>query len=151
MPKRIAAARSLSQKLSPLWQQDPRSKIVIMGDFNDLPISRSIARQLNARPHKNILANELYNLAFIPYSRRMGTVYARGQWLMFDQIMISRGMMSGDGIKIRSSRLTVHFDKSLLFYDKKKSIYRPNRSYSGKKYHGGFSDHLPVYVHLDLS
>ncbi len=39
------------------------------------------------------------------------------------------------------SRLTVHFDKTL---------YRPNRSYSGNIYHGGFSDHLPVFVPMDL-
>jgi hypothetical protein len=122
-----------------------------MGDFNDLPVSRSITRHLCARPHQNIQTGELYNLAFIPYSKKMGTVYAKGKWMMFDQIMISQGMMSGDGIKIRSSRLTVHFDKSLLFFDPKRSIYRPNRSYSGRKYHGGFSDHLPVYVNLDHS
>jgi len=60
-------------------------------------------------------------------------------------------MMTGKGIKIKSSRLTVHFDKRLLYFDKKKSLYRPNRSYAGKKYHGGFSDHLPVYVTMDLA
>jgi endonuclease/exonuclease/phosphatase family metal-dependent hydrolase len=150
MPRRIAAAQSLYQKLSPLLQSDPLAKVVIMGDFNDLPVSRSIARYLNARSHKNIKKDELYNLAFIPYSKKMGTVFAKGRWLMFDQILISQGMMTGDGIKIKSSRLTVHFDKRLLFYDKKRSMYRPNRSYSGKKYHGGFSDHLPVYVNLDM-
>ncbi len=79
----------------------------------------------------------------------MGTVYAKGRWLMFDQIMISRGMMKSPGFRIMSPRLTVHFDKRLLFYDKKRAMYRPNRSYSGKKYHGGYSDHLPVYVTMD--
>ena len=150
MPRRIAAARSLSGKLLPILRDEPKAKVVIMGDFNDLPVSKSIARHLNAKAYKGINENELYNLAFIPYSKKMGTVYARGRWLMFDQIMISRGMLSGDGIKVRSSRLTIHFDRGLLFYDKKRSIYRPNRSYSGKKYHGGFSDHLPVYVDLEM-
>jgi predicted extracellular nuclease len=140
MPKRIAAAQSLSNKTRNILQADPRAKIVIMGDFNDLPVSESITRYLK---------DEFYNLAFIPYSRKMGTVFAKGRWLMFDQIMISQGMMIAHGYKIKSSRLTVHFDKRLLFYDKKRAIYRPNRSYSGKKYHGGFSDHLPVYVTMD--
>jgi predicted extracellular nuclease len=140
MPKRIAAAQSLSSKTRNILQADPRAKIVVMGDFNDLPVSESITRYLK---------DEFYNLAFIPYSRKMGTVFAKGRWLMFDQIMISQGMMIAHGYKIKSSRLTVHFDKRLLFYDKKRAIYRPNRSYSGKKYHGGFSDHLPVYVTMD--
>ena len=140
MPKRIAAAQSLSSKTRNILQADPRAKIVIMGDFNDLPVSESITRYLK---------DEFYNLAFIPYSRKMGTVFAKGRWLMFDQIMISQGMMIAQGYKIKASRLTVHFNKRLLFYDKKRAIYRPNRSYSGKKYHGGFSDHLPVYVTMD--
>ena len=140
MPKRIAAAQSLSNKTRNILQADPRAKIVIMGDFNDLPVSKSITRYLK---------DEFYNLAFIPYSKKMGTVFAKGRWLMFDQIMISQGMMIAQGYKIKSSRLTVHFDKRLLFYDKKRAIYRPSRSYSGKKYHGGFSDHLPVYVTMD--
>ncbi|MCK5463708.1 MAG: hypothetical protein KAI95_11855, partial [Bacteroidales bacterium] len=140
MPKRIAAAQSLSSKTRNILQADPMAKIVIMGDFNDLPVSESITCYLK---------DEFYNLAFIPYSRKMGTVFAKGRWLMFDQIMISQGMMIAHGYKIKSSRLTVHFDKRLLFYDKKRAIYRPNRSYSGKKYHGGFSDHLPVYVTMD--
>lgn len=139
MPRRIAAAKSLSQKALWILRSDPMAKIIIMGDFNDLPVSRSITRYLK---------KDFYNLAFIPYSKKMGTTFARGHWLMFDQIMISQGMMKAKGYRIRSSRLTVHFDKKLLFYDKKRAIYRPNRSYSGKKYHGGFSDHLPVYVNL---
>lgn len=149
MPRRIAAAQILSKKLLPLLQRESMAKVIIMGDFNDLPVSKSIARHLNAKSHKSIKDNELYNLAFIPYSKKMGTVYARGRWLMFDQILISRGLISGDGTRVKSSRLTIHFDRGLLFYDKKRSMYRPNRSYSGKKYHGGFSDHLPVYVNLE--
>lgn len=140
MPKRIAAAQSLSRKSLDILRSDPMAKIIIMGDFNDLPVSKSISRHLK---------DEFYNLAFIPYSKKLGTVFAKGKWLMYDQIIISRGMKKAEGYRITSSRLTVHFDKKLLFYDKKRAIYRPNRSYSGKKYHGGFSDHLPIYVTMD--
>ncbi|MCK5775749.1 MAG: endonuclease, partial [Bacteroidales bacterium] len=27
---------------------------------------------------------------------------------------------------------------------------RPNRSYGGNNYYGGFSDHLPVYLHFTI-
>ncbi len=140
MPKRIAAAQCLSNKTLNILRSDPMAKIVIMGDFNDLPVSKSIS---------SYLKGEFYNLARIPFNKKLGTTFAKGRWLMFDQILISRGMMKAQGYQIRSPRLTIHFDKKLLFYDKKRAIYRPNRSYSGKKYHGGFSDHLPVYVSMD--
>ena len=150
MPKRITAAQKLYNKAIEILDSDSMAKILIMGDFNDLPVSKSIAVHLNSRTHKGIKFNEFYNLAYIPYKRKMGSLYAKKRWLMFDQMMISLGMMVGEGLKVSSPRLSVHYDKKLLFYDKHKSIYRPNRTYSGKKYHGGFSDHLPVYVHLNI-
>jgi len=140
MPRRIAAAQSLSDRALNILRSDPMAKIIIMGDFNDLPVSQSITQYLK---------EEFYNLALIPYRKKFGTVFAKGRWLMFDQMMISKGMMIAQGYRINSPRLTVHIDKKLLFYDKKRAIYRPNRSYSGKKYHGGFSDHLPVYVSME--
>lgn len=150
MPRRIAAANCLYTKAHSLLRSDSSAKIVIMGDFNDLPVSKSIASILNAKSNKNISTYQFYNLASIPYRKKMGSLFAKNQWLMFDQIIISKGMMTGKGLKINSPRLTVHLDKKLLYYDKKRSMYRPNKTYSGKKYHGGYSDHLPVYVNIDL-
>ncbi|MBL6963569.1 MAG: hypothetical protein ISR55_07090 [Bacteroidetes bacterium] len=150
MPLRIAAAESLYNKAQCILQSDPLAKIVIMGDFNDLPVSKSITSYLHAVYHKNILSNQFFNLAFIPYRKKFGSLFAKGRWLMFDQIMISKGMMESRGIQINSSRLSIHFNKKLLFYDRNRSIYRPNRTYAGNTYHGGFSDHLPVYVKIDV-
>ncbi len=150
MPRRITAAQQLYGKAMEILNSDAMAKILIMGDFNDLPVSRSIAVHLNSRAHRGIKFDEFYNLAHIPYKRKVGSVFARNRWLMFDQMLVSRGMMQGEGVKVTASRLTVHFDKKILFWDKGRSMYRPNRSYTGKKYHGGFSDHLPVYVQLHL-
>ena len=150
MPRRIAAAKTLYGRAQGILQTNPLAKIVIMGDFNDLPVSKSIHTYLHSKSFKNIQADQFYNLAFLPYRNKLGSVYAKERWLMFDQILISKGMITGTGACIKASRLTIHFDKKLLFYDKKRSIYRPNRTYSGKKYHGGSSDHLPVYVKLEV-
>ncbi len=72
MPRRIAAAQSLSSKTQNIWQTDPQAKIVIMGDFNDLPVSQSISRYLNAKSQPDINQEELYNLAYIPYQQENG-------------------------------------------------------------------------------
>ena len=120
-----------------------------MGDFNDLPVSKSISKYLNTKSYKNITPHQFYNLASIPYEKKMGSLFAQKHWLIFDQIIISKGMMSGDGLKITAPRLTIHGDKSLLYFDKQYGIYKPNRTFSHHTYHGGASDHLPVYVALD--
>lgn len=150
MPRRITAAQQLYRHAMGILRSDAMAKILIMGDFNDLPVSRSIAVHLNSRAHRSIKSDEFYNLAHRPYKKKMGSVFAKNRWLMFDQMLISLGMMTGEGVKVSASRLTVHYDQKILFYDKGRSMYRPNRTYSGKKYHGGFSDHLPVYVRLDM-
>jgi Endonuclease/Exonuclease/phosphatase family len=149
MPRRIAAARCLYREAQAILHGDPNAKIVLMGDFNDLPVSKSIVKYLNSKPHKNISSDQFYNLGFLPYRKKMGSLFAKNRWLMFDQILISKGMIIAKGVKIIASRLSIHMDKKLLFYDKGRSMYRPNRTYSGKKYHGGSSDHLPVYVKIE--
>lgn len=150
MPYRISAAQALYRHASGILNSDPMAKILIMGDFNDLPVSKSIVEHLRSRAHRGIRSDEFFNLAHRPYKKKMGSVFAKNRWLMFDQMLISLGMISGKGVKVSSSSLDLHFDKKILFYDKGRSMYRPNRTYSGKKYHGGFSDHLPVYVQLEM-
>lgn len=150
MPRRITAAEYLYNKAMGILHSEKMAKIMIMGDFNDLPVSKSIAVHLNSKAHQGIKFDEFFNLAHRPYKMKEGSVYARNRWLMFDQMLISLGMIRGEGVKVASPSLSIHYDKELLFYDKQRSMYRPNRTYSGKKYHGGFSDHLPVYVQLNM-
>jgi len=145
-PKRIVAANCLYKKASTILNADAEAKILMMGDFNDLPISKSITKHLHTKAHKNIKETEFYNLAAIPYQNKVGSLFAKKHWLMFDQIIISKGMMFGKGIKIKAPRLTIHGDKKLLYFDQQTGIYKPSRTYSYHTYRGGSSDHLPVYV-----
>jgi len=145
-PKRVAAAKCLFHKAESILKKDKEAKIIMMGDFNDLPISKSISKNLHAKAHKNLKEFEFYNLAAIPYKNKVGSLFAKKHWLMFDQIIISKGMMFGEGIKITAPRLTIHGDRKLLYFDKQAGIYKPNRTYSYHTYRGGSSDHLPVYV-----
>lgn len=59
-------------------------------------------------------------------------------------------MMCSDGPKIKSQELSIHHDKNLLYYDQHSGIYKLNRTYAGHTYPGGSSDHLPVYVAIDI-
>jgi hypothetical protein len=78
VPRRITAASCLYSKTQRLIQENPLSKIIIiMGDFNDLPSSKSIISFLKAKPFKNIGADQFYNLASIPYRKKRGTFFAK--------------------------------------------------------------------------
>ncbi len=148
MPKRVAAAQSLFSKAKAILDLDENAKIIMMGDFNDLPISKSITQYLKAKSKGDLGKYEFYNLAAIPYQNKEGTLFAKKRWLMFDQIIISNGMIKAKGIKITANRLNIHHDKKLLYFDNYSGIYKPNRTYARNKYFGGSSDHLPVFVNL---
>ncbi|GAB1443547.1 hypothetical protein MASR2M39_23880 [Ignavibacteriales bacterium] len=67
VPARIAAASVLRNSIDQLLKDDPKSKIIMMGDFNDEPLDISIEQTLRAGLMVCILIHNLdtavYNLA----------------------------------------------------------------------------------------
>src|SRR5690606_18590374 len=88
--RRESAARLNKEIIDSLYQIDPYSKIVIMGDFNDDPTNKSIKKILGTRKDKNeTLAGELFNPMENMLKKGMGTLAFRDGWNLFDQIFIS--------------------------------------------------------------
>ncbi len=149
-PDRITAALVLRSKTDSLMHLNACSKIVIMGDFNDEPGNKSIAQILHtAEPEENAGCNLLYNLSVpLMNSGQPGTLKYRGHWNMFDQVMVSGALLSGRGLHTNPADLDI-FNPSFLLEDDDRYLGKqPNRTYIGYKYHGGFSDHLPVILDL---
>ncbi len=69
------------------------------------------------------------------------------KWNLFDQIIISNNLISVE-------QNGYHFESTHIFDDKFVTQFhgkykgQPFRTYVGKKYMGGFSDHFPVYMIL---
>lgn len=150
---RIRAATILRQKADSLYRINVNPKIVIMGDFNDEPANISILTYLKAAEEQSIPAYKgLYNLsAGLKKTSRMGTYNFRGQWQMLDQIIVSTGLLSNqNGLYTRMSDIHIFSPGFLLQADKRNLGQKPFPTYSGPKYLGGFSDHLPVYLDLFL-
>lgn len=135
--KRLAASQKVSDIILSLTSQQADPKIVVIGDFNDEPFSASIRNLL--QKHK------LYNPMSTLRSFSRGTIKHNGKWNLFDQIMFSNNFF-------KSSKNHFEFFKANIFdEDFLKSFggpYKgsPFRTYVGKKYKGGYSDHFPVYA-----
>ncbi|NNE54916.1 MAG: hypothetical protein HKN32_02770 [Flavobacteriales bacterium] len=139
--KRKAAALTLREALDTIRSQDPRAKILVMGDFNDTPENKSLKTIVHAgRVSKG--AGEIVNLAWDHHDADRGTVFRDG-WIMFDQILASHDLMK----YIKGKKMHV-FDDDFILYFGKSNIPRPNRTYVGRRYAGGFSDHLPIWVDI---
>ncbi|MBN1143764.1 MAG: endonuclease/exonuclease/phosphatase family protein [Bacteroidales bacterium] len=147
---RFAAAGLLRQVTDSILLLNSAAKILIMGDFNDEPGDESLAVKLNAKVNREdpLLAG-LYNLTGNKTAGEQvqGTLKYQGVWNVFDQIIVSSGMLNNTGgIYVKPDGFTILNDSFLLEPDVTYTGYKPFRTYSGFIYRGGFSDHLPVYV-----
>lgn len=147
--KRQHVAKTIREHLDQIIMKNPESKIIVMGDFNDEPNNLSIERYLGAKREKKIDKNEFYNLANELFESGKGTCVHDGDWLMIDQIMINRNLLQNNnlGLGVDKNEMYIHAPEELIFH--KRDYSQPNHTYSGDKYEGGISDHLPVYIKLE--
>ncbi len=149
--KRIAAARLLRDKVDSIFFENSKSKVIIMGDFNDYPNNKSITKTLKAnKPNLEFKNDELYNLAsYLSSKNTIASHKYQGAWGMLDQFIVSGALMNGLGIlNTQPKDMHLFAPSFLLENDKSYKGIRPFRTYIGYKYHGGFSDHLPIYLDL---
>jgi predicted extracellular nuclease len=142
--KRLQSATVLKEKIAEIRGEEGDVKIIVMGDFNDEPKNKSIQEILNASGPKA----SLFNLMIQPAQDGEGTIVYHREWLMFDQLMVSQNLLSGQGVKVKNDKAYVYSDESILF-TYKNGGQKPNSTYGGPNYYGGYSDHLPVYLILE--
>ena len=152
-PKRAVVASILRHATDSIMQSDPDARIVIMGDFNDEPNDESITKILMARGDSTHLEKtDLYNL-MTGYAGRWtsGTNKFHESWSVIDQIIVSSSLLHAEtGLYTNANAAHIFAPPFLLTEDKTYFGSKPFRTYMGPKYLGGFSDHLPVYVDINL-
>ena len=153
MHRRKAAALTLRHRIDSILNLQPEARIVITGDLNDEPTDESVRVHLGAQTNLAESGSTLYNL-MMPYLGRpdTGTNKFRGQWGLIDQFIVSSALLNKSALLHVSDKSAeiVNFP-FLLERDEAFSGTVPVRTYKGRKYYGGFSDHLPVLLTLKLS
>lgn len=141
--------RELKEKLQ---KNNPKVKIIVMGDMNDDPQDKSMAVALGAkRKISEVEANGLYNPWWDVLASGTGTLQYDGKWNLFDQIILSENLLHREGAKDYSTlKLRKHeiFRRDYLF--QKEGKYKGNtlRTHAGGAWLNGYSDHLPTVVYL---
>ncbi len=150
-PLREDAAAALSAALSELFAERPGENVIIMGDLNDTPDSRPVTgfteKFLPSSGRQGIV-----NLSADYKGEPPGTIRFEGSWQLIDQVMVSSGLLSGEkGLLAGTGSFRVFSPGFLLKTDEVYGGKKPNRTFSGFAYQGGFSDHLPVILDLSFS
>lgn len=137
--KRLKASKTLSEAIESVKQENEQAKIIVMGDFNDGPYSKSVT-QLEK-------SCQLFNPMRTLKSVERGSLTHSFDWYLFDQILFSYNFMEVTPDTLRFLEADI-FDPKFLSVYSGKFKGEPFRTYVGKKYKGGYSDHFPVFAVL---
>jgi endonuclease/exonuclease/phosphatase family metal-dependent hydrolase len=152
-PDRMYVASVVREKSDSLMRVRRNANILIMGDFNDEPSDKSISKTLKAKAiPSNPDKKDLYNLFLsIQETSAIGSYKYGRQWNFLDQIIVSGNLLNpSNRFHLLPKSVTIFQASFLLIEDKSYGGKRPKKTYHGRKYEGGYSDHLPVYADFSL-
>ena len=126
-PKRLAAMTALKEMCDSLSNRN----LIVMGDFNDVPSASQF----------DMLDNSLVNKSDSLHAAGRGTIRYEGKWELIDMFLVSSNIEGHSVMDI----------PEVLFLMTRESRHageKPLRTYSGPRYLGGVSDHLPVVLYF---
>ncbi|MEY3240032.1 MAG: hypothetical protein RIR11_1470 [Bacteroidota bacterium] len=145
-PGRAAAALVCKTLADSILAANENAKIVIMGDLNDDPDSKSMTKVLEAKGDtKEVKKGGLYNPMYDHYKNGDGTMAYRDSWSLFDQVVVSQPFVhkKSGGWQYYKSMV---FRRPWLLQNEGQFRGYPFRTYVGDIFLNGYSDHLPVYL-----
>ena len=147
---RMLAASLVRQKVDSIFNRNKMANIVITGDFNDGPLDKSFLSGLMTKNDTTLSKPAtLFNISAYKMNETTGTLKYQGVWSVFDQIVVSGGLLRGTS-QTSVNRCFIFRADYLFEPDNRYQGVKPYRTYIGLKYNGGFSDHLPVYLDIQM-
>ncbi len=147
-PGRAAAAGVVKIRVDSIIALNPGAKFMIMGDLNDDPISPSVTKVLGATgKSKDVKPGGIFNPYTDFYKQGIGTLPYQDAWGLFDQILISQGLLEKEQSGYHFHKAVI-FNKDFLIQKTGKFRNYGKRTWDGITYNYGYSDHFPVYVML---
>ena len=124
--KRQAAKQVIQQQIDSIYSVHPEATIVVMGDMNS-----------EAKDDLQGMNNLMIGLA----KEGKGTHKYHGIWSCLDQFYVSSRLLEKAGARIFAPAWLQEEDTKYL-------DLQPKRTYVGFRYHDGYSDHLPIVLHV---
>lgn len=146
---REAAAALCKHIADSVLNDDPNQGIIIMGDLNDDPFNTSCAEIIGAvKDEKDVKPGGYFNPWWAVLDKGIGSLAYRGQWNLFDQIIISDNLVGKDRTHFKYFKCKVHNDIPGMRTTEGDRRGYPLRTFSSGIYLDGFSDHFPTQIFL---
>lgn len=143
---RRLALSVLCSSIDSVSHANPEANIIVMGDFN---------AETKDKLLRSALPQSLCEPAFSDLGRTngvRGTYRYQGRWETIDHIFVSRAMMKKDSpLHTAHGKLSVAAFPFLCEPDATHGGVKPFRTYQGPVYKGGYSDHFPLVLELELN
>lgn len=136
-PYRLRVAQRIVDAIDSIHNTSPEASIVVAGDFNDLDDGGMVDM---------VMQHQMKHISRYAKGRNgaRGTYKHQGKWGSLDHILVS------DNISNRLHDCCILDAPFLIEEDEKYGGVKPFRTYIGKKYHRGYSDHLPLIARWEL-
>lgn len=134
-PKRMVVSNAVISYYSEIRKKYPGESVYLVGDFNDGPSDLSMQKYVEAG----------FKNAMIPLQNdKIGTLKYNNDWFIFDQILYFNG-----------NKLTANPESASIFnpdwlkqHGDPKYEGSPFKTFGGRKYLNGYSDHFPVQMKI---
>lgn len=145
---RLAAAEVTRHIVDSLRTRNRDAAIIVMGDFNDPPDSRSVHEVLGSSFERQRVQAMPGKLLYNCWNEvlRGGSYAYRGKWERIDHIMVTASLLEGkQGLRLSNNGFAP-FSFPHMFEIAGKKLYA---TYDKRRYTGGYSDHLPLLLKID--
>ncbi|HXK75383.1 MAG TPA: endonuclease [Bacteroidaceae bacterium] len=133
--KRLFVSKCFQRDISATIQKHPNRNVLVLGDYNEESKAPALKQLINKCHLVDCVTRCTKKKTDI------GTHYYNGRWSVLDHILVSQDLMN----RIDQGGI---WRTSYLLEKDARGCTRPNRTYIGPCYHGGYSDHLPVYLDI---
>ena len=151
--KRDACAKQIREIKDSLLVQNPATKVIVMGDFNDDATDASLVKTMGAKGKvKELESGDFFNPYYQMLRAGLGTLAYQDAWNLFDNICVTENLVNAEEGKLRLIKGKKFYGNifSRPYMLQQEGQYKgyPLRTFVTNNFQNGFSDHLPVYIYI---
>ncbi|MBP3433381.1 MAG: endonuclease/exonuclease/phosphatase family protein [Alistipes sp.] len=151
--KRDACAKQIREIKDSLLANNPATKVIVMGDFNDDATDASLVKTMGAKGKvKELTEGDFFNPYNAMLRAGLGTLAYQDAWNLFDNICVTENLVNakeGELRLIKGKKFYGNiFTRSYMLQQEGQYKGYPLRTFVTNDFQNGFSDHFPVYIYI---
>ena len=151
--KRDACAKQIREIKDSLLKENPATKVIVMGDFNDDATDASLVKVMGAKGRlKELQTGDFFNPYYQMLKAGLGTLAYQDSWNLFDNICVTENLVNGTYGKLRLMKGKKFygniFTRPYMLQQEGQYKGYPLRTFVTNNFQNGFSDHFPVYIYI---